>query len=94
MEAMIRSILSKPFKIPMSNYEQGSSRRGLGLKRKGPKRSLHDPFEEDALVLYEPPQLSAHEQLTADLEKQEVHGESIKDSVLFFLLRTSKLMGT
>lgn len=45
----------------------GLSSRGLGLKRKGPKRSLHDPYEEDALVLYEPPPMSAHDQLKIDL---------------------------
>jgi DNA repair and recombination RAD54-like protein len=49
-------------------YSTGlSSTRGLGIRRKGPRRSLHDPYEEDALVLYEPPLLSAHEQLAADL---------------------------
>ena len=39
--------------------------RGLGLRRSGVKTSLHDPFEEGALVLYEPSELTAHEQLTA-----------------------------
>ena len=41
--------------------------RGLGIKRKGPRRALHDPYEEDALVLYSPPELTAHEKLTVDL---------------------------
>ena len=41
--------------------------RGLGIKRKGPRRALHDPFEEDALVLYSPAELTAHEKLAADL---------------------------
>ena len=40
--------------------------RGLGIKRKGPRTALHDPFEDDALVLYSPPELTAHEKLTAD----------------------------
>ena len=47
-----------------SGYSAG---RGLGVRRKGPRRPLHDPEEEDALVLYTPQQLSAHELLTADL---------------------------
>ena len=41
--------------------------RGLGIKRKGPRRALHDPYAEDALVLYSPPELTAHEKLTVDL---------------------------
>ena len=38
--------------------------RGLGMRRQAAKASLHDPFEEGALVLYTPRELSAHEQLT------------------------------
>lgn len=30
------------------------------------RASLHDPYEEGALVLHIPPEMSAHEQLTAD----------------------------
>ena len=41
--------------------------RGLGIKRKGPRRALHDPYEDNALVLYSPPELTAHEKLTAAL---------------------------
>lgn len=40
--------------------------RALGLKRAGIRRALHDPLEEGALVLYEPPPLSAHDQLKLD----------------------------
>ena len=40
--------------------------RALGLKRAGVRRALHDPLEEGALVLYEPPSLSAHDQLKLD----------------------------
>lgn len=40
--------------------------RALGLKRAGVRRALHDPLEEGALVLYEPPPLSAHDQLKLD----------------------------
>ena len=40
--------------------------RALGLKRVGVRRALHDPLEEGALVLYEPPPLSAHDQLKFD----------------------------
>lgn len=40
--------------------------RALGVKRAGLRSPLHDPFEEGALVLYEPPLLSAHDQLKID----------------------------
>ena len=40
--------------------------RALGLKRAGVRKALHDPFEVDALVLYEPPALSAHDMIKAD----------------------------
>lgn len=40
--------------------------RALGLKRAGVRRALHDPFAEDALVLYEPPALSTHDLIKAD----------------------------
>lgn len=34
------------------------------MRRSGLKSALHDPYEEGALVLYTPKDLSAHEQLT------------------------------
>lgn len=40
--------------------------RALGLRRAGVRKALHDPFEDGALVLYEPPVLSAHELLKTD----------------------------
>lgn len=40
--------------------------RSLGVKRAGVRSPLHDPFEDGALVLYEPPVLSAHDQLKID----------------------------
>lgn len=40
--------------------------RALGLKRAGVRRALHDPFAEDALVLYEPASLSAHDLIKAE----------------------------
>ena len=52
----------------MANYSGGCGlRRGLGMRRGSYIRAaLHDPFEEGALVLHTPPELSAHEQLTTD----------------------------
>ncbi|XP_063153940.1 DNA repair and recombination protein RAD54-like [Candoia aspera] len=72
-EAFIRSILSKPFKVPIPNYTGSLGLRALGIKRAGIRRALHDPFEEGALVLYEPPPLTAHDQLRVDKDKMPVH---------------------
>ncbi|KAJ7325361.1 DNA repair and recombination protein RAD54-like [Desmophyllum pertusum] len=90
-EVLIRKILAKPFKVPILNYQGCTYTRGLGIKRKGPRRALHDPFEEDALVLYSPPELTAHEKLTADLESQEVH--VVVDPLLGKVLRPHQREG-
>ena len=68
-EERIKRILAKPFKVPMPNYQCSSLQsRGLGMRRtSGARVALHDPFEEGALVLYTPKELSAHEQLTTDV---------------------------
>ena len=65
-DELIKNIMSKPFRIPIPNYKPSANLgRGLGMRRGGQKCALHDPFEEGALVLHSPKQLSAHEQLTA-----------------------------
>ncbi|KAG8507670.1 DNA repair and recombination protein RAD54-like, partial [Galemys pyrenaicus] len=90
-EAFIRSILSKPFKIPIPNYQGPLGFRALGLKRAGVRRALHDPLEEGALVLYEPPPLSAHDQLKLDKEKLPVH--VVVDPILSKVLRPHQREG-
>uniref|UniRef100_A0A8C5Q6U1 DNA repair and recombination protein RAD54-like n=1 Tax=Leptobrachium leishanense TaxID=445787 RepID=A0A8C5Q6U1_9ANUR len=90
-EVFIRSILSKPFKVPIPNYKGGLGLRALGVKKAGVRRALHDPFEEDALVLYEPPLLSAHDQLKVDKEKIPVH--VVVDPVLVKVLRPHQREG-
>uniref|UniRef100_A0A6A7G8V9 DNA repair and recombination protein RAD54-like n=3 Tax=Hirondellea gigas TaxID=1518452 RepID=A0A6A7G8V9_9CRUS len=72
-EALIRQLLSRPFKVPITNYSASSYQRSLGVKRSGVRRALHDPDAPDALVLYTPPALSQHQKLTLDGSKQEVH---------------------
>ncbi|XP_060071052.1 DNA repair and recombination protein RAD54-like [Ylistrum balloti] len=72
-EAFIKKILSKPFKVPIPNYKGSSLGRALGVRRHGVRQPLHDPYEEGALILYTPPELSAHEQLKVDIEKVPVH---------------------
>ncbi|KAI2663215.1 DNA repair and recombination protein RAD54-like [Labeo rohita] len=84
-EAFIRKILSKPFKIPIPNYTGSLGLRALGLRRAGVRKALHDPFEDGALVLYEPPAVSAHDLIKADKEKLPVH--VVVDPVLSKVLR-------
>ena len=62
-EALIRSLLNKPFKIPIPGYTGGGYGRSLGVRRSGGRQPLHDPLQEGALVLYCPPELSEHEKL-------------------------------
>ncbi|NXO37815.1 RAD54 protein, partial [Locustella ochotensis] len=90
-EAFIRSILSKPFKVPIPNYKGPLGLRSLGVKRAGLRGPLHDPFEEGALVLYEPPVLSAHDQLKIDKDKTPVH--VVVDPVLSRVLRPHQREG-
>ncbi|XP_013398065.1 DNA repair and recombination protein RAD54-like [Lingula anatina] len=90
-EALIKKILSKPFKIPIPNYQGSVFNRALGVRRQGARRALHDPFEEGALVLYSPPELSAHDQLKSDVEKQPVH--VVVDPALCKVLRPHQREG-
>jgi DNA repair and recombination protein RAD54 and RAD54-like protein len=60
---LIKKILSKPFKIPIPNYSGPTIGKALGLKRAGVRQPLHDPDEPGALVVYSPPELSAHDKL-------------------------------
>ncbi|XP_027693752.1 DNA repair and recombination protein RAD54-like [Vombatus ursinus] len=90
-EAFIRSILSKPFKVPIPNYQGPLGLRALGIKRAGLRHALHDPLEEGALVLYEPPPLSAHDQLKLDREKLPVH--VVVDPILSKILRPHQREG-
>nr|XP_045597089.1 DNA repair and recombination protein RAD54-like [Procambarus clarkii]XP_045597090.1 DNA repair and recombination protein RAD54-like [Procambarus clarkii]XP_045597091.1 DNA repair and recombination protein RAD54-like [Procambarus clarkii] len=89
-ENFIRTILAKPFKIPIPNYiSQGF--RSLGVRRNGVRRPLHDPDEPNALVLFRPATLSAHEKLTTNLEKQEV--AVVVDPMLAAVLRPHQREG-
>lgn len=70
----MQRMLSKPFKIPIPNYKGGPSPgRGLGYRRILLRKSLHDPFEENALVLYNPPEMTLDEQMKMDKNKIPVH---------------------
>lgn len=90
-EEFIRKLLSKPFKVPIPNYQGGYNSRALGIKRSGARRALHDPDDPNALVLFSPPELSAHEKLKVDLEKQQVH--VVVDPILCNVLRPHQREG-
>lgn len=90
-EAFIRNILSKPFKVPIPNYQGGFSGRALGVRRSGVRRPLHDPDEPNALILYAPPELSAHDKLKGDVDKQPVH--VVVDPILCNVLRPHQREG-
>ncbi|XP_038616441.1 DNA repair and recombination protein RAD54-like [Tachyglossus aculeatus] len=90
-EAFIRNVLSRPFRVPIPNYQGSLGLRALGTRRAGGRQPLHDPFEEGALVLYEPPALSAHDQLKLDKEKLPVH--VVVDPILSKVLRPHQREG-
>ena len=68
----VRSLLNKPFKIPIPGYTGSGYGRSLGVRRSGGRQPLHDPEAEGALVLYLPAELSEHEKLRADAAAQQV----------------------
>lgn len=91
-EAFIRKILSKPFRIPILNYKGATlSSKALGVRRQGTRNSLHDPDEEGALILYSPPELSAHELVKMNSEKLPVH--VVVDPLLSKVLRPHQREG-
>ncbi len=65
-EDFIKSLTNKPFKIPIPNYQASSSFRSLGTRRQGTRQPLHDPEQENALILWSPPEISATELLKVD----------------------------
>lgn len=65
-QALLASRKMLLFELCLCSISGPLGLRSLGVKRAGLRRPLHDPFEEGALVLYEPPVLSAHDQLKID----------------------------
>jgi DNA repair and recombination RAD54-like protein len=59
-------LIAKPFKIPIPNYQGSGYNRALGIRRQGTRQPLHDPEAENALILYTPQELTAHELLKVD----------------------------
>ncbi|XP_043476135.1 DNA repair and recombination protein RAD54-like [Leptopilina heterotoma] len=88
-ELRVRKLLSKPFKIPIPGYEL--SGRSLGFRLSGPRRALHDPDEANALVVYVPPEISEHDKIKLDANKQLVH--VVVDPLLCNILRPHQREG-
>lgn len=65
-EDFIKSLLSKPFKVPLPNWTPGPNSRTLGIKGQGTRQALYDIDDENALILWSPPTLSQDELLKAD----------------------------
>uniref|UniRef100_A0A914VVU3 DNA repair and recombination protein RAD54-like n=1 Tax=Plectus sambesii TaxID=2011161 RepID=A0A914VVU3_9BILA len=91
-EEFIKKLLSRPFKVPIEGYTgNGYGSRPLGMRGGGMRCSLHDPYAEGALVLYSPPELSAHDQLKLDVSKRPVH--VVVDPILCAILRPHQREG-
>ncbi|XP_076166694.1 DNA repair and recombination protein RAD54-like okr isoform X2 [Ptiloglossa arizonensis] len=88
-EEKMKKLLSKPFKIPIPGYQL--SGRALGTRLSGPRTSLHDPDEANALIVYSPPELSEHNKLKLDQSKQLVH--VVVDPLLCNILRPHQREG-
>ncbi len=84
-------MLNKPFKIPIPNYQPSPMSRCLGMRRQGTRLPLHDPDEPNALVLYTPVELSAHELLKVDKAKLPV--PVVVDPLLTAVLRPHQREG-
>ncbi|CAH8512876.1 unnamed protein product, partial [Dicrocoelium dendriticum] len=92
-EDLIRSLLARPFKVPIANYQGNSSgdSKALGLRRSTSRVALHDPYEDGALVLFTPPEVAAHDVLKRENEKQLVH--VVVDPMLSMILRPHQREG-
>ncbi|MEN2500741.1 MAG: DNA repair and recombination protein RAD54-like, partial [Marteilia pararefringens] len=53
-ETFILNLLKKPFKNPLPNFVSSKTTKSLGIRRLQAKIALHDPNQENALVLYRP----------------------------------------
>lgn len=85
-EQLIKSIISRPFRVPIIGYVPDThSSRCLGIRKSLIRRPLHDPFHCNALVLYSPPEISNELKLKADPTKALVH--VVVDPILGNILR-------
>ncbi|CEF66160.1 DNA repair and recombination protein RAD54-like [Strongyloides ratti] len=90
-EKTIQRILSSKFKIPINGYSGGRTQKTLGLRKPGVKRALWDPYLENALVLYSPPELNEEQKRTIDEKDKLVH--VVVDPLLGNILRPHQREG-
>ncbi|XP_015917010.2 DNA repair and recombination protein RAD54-like [Parasteatoda tepidariorum] len=91
-EELIKTLLSKPYQVPIPNYNGSYRGRSLGMRRSGVKTALHDPDEEGALVLYEPAKQTLHEkQVLTNSTDVDVH--VVVDPILSKILRPHQREG-
>uniref|UniRef100_A0A0R3RZT4 DNA repair and recombination protein RAD54-like n=1 Tax=Elaeophora elaphi TaxID=1147741 RepID=A0A0R3RZT4_9BILA len=90
-EEMISKLLSRPFKIPIPDYRSPGRARPLGLRHSTVRCALFDPYTEGALVLFTPPELSAHDALKLDTTNKQVH--VVVDPMLSAILRPHQREG-
>ncbi|KAJ1361154.1 Class II histone deacetylase complex subunits 2 and 3 [Parelaphostrongylus tenuis] len=88
-EKAIAAILCRPFSIPLSGYSL--SGRVLGMARSRMRVAMFDPYAENAVVLYTPPPLSAHDQMSMKEEDRKVH--VVVDPVVGNILRPHQREG-
>nr|CAD2127929.1 unnamed protein product [Meloidogyne enterolobii] len=90
-EDIIKKLLSSAFRVPIRGYTGMPSNRFLGMRMSAVRCSLHDPYAEGALVLFTPPELSAHEQMKIGDTERQVH--VVVDPLLCTVLRPHQREG-
>jgi DNA repair and recombination RAD54-like protein len=85
--------MSRPFKIPISNYAgpASSGRSGLGVKKMTVRAPLWPPTEDDAVVLYTPPPLTAEEKAMAASPNAKFLVHVVVDPVAGRILRPHQI---
>uniref|UniRef100_A0A915PXS3 DNA repair and recombination protein RAD54-like n=1 Tax=Setaria digitata TaxID=48799 RepID=A0A915PXS3_9BILA len=90
-EEIVLKLLCRPFKIPIPDYTSPGRARPLGLRHSTVRCALFDPYTEGALVLFTPPELSAHDALKIDTTNKQVH--VVVDPMLSSVLRPHQREG-
>uniref|UniRef100_A0AC35U0B7 DNA repair and recombination protein RAD54 n=1 Tax=Rhabditophanes sp. KR3021 TaxID=114890 RepID=A0AC35U0B7_9BILA len=90
-EAIIRKIMASIFKVPREGYNGQPTQKTLGCRKPGKKRSLWDPYGENALVLFNPPEMSEEEAGRIEEADKQVH--VVVDPLLGAVLRPHQREG-
>ena len=93
-EQFIQTLLARPYKPPVPGYLPPKRRtKNLGMRGNisNIRRPLHDPFAENALVLYHPPAMTKDEYMRCDKTKMQVH--VVVDPLLGNVLRPHQREG-